>query len=81
MELGRRNLTADKDTLQSTSAGWELVTLGVTLQGTSFCICCQTFRGIGMRLGATTHCMACWQKRQKGDPCFHGGASELQQTG
>lgn len=74
-------LIAHQDLPPGTQAGWELVTLGVSLRGTNFCICCMTFRGVGMRLGSTTHCMACWQKRQKGDPCFHGAANELSKTG
>jgi hypothetical protein len=74
-------LTAEQDVPQENAQGWELVTLGVSLRGTKFCICCMTFRGVGMRLGSTTHCMACWQKRQKGDPCFHGAVGELRQAG
>lgn len=74
-------MAADREIVQDAAQDWELVTLGVTVRWTNFCICCQTFRGVGMKLGSTVHCMACWQKRQKGDPCFHGLSGELRQAG
>jgi hypothetical protein len=60
---------------RSPQSGWELVTLGVTVPRSYFCICCLTFDGTGMHRAGVTYCLHCWEQRQQGDPCQHGADS------
>lgn len=54
-----------------THSGWELVTLGIAVPRSHFCICCLTFDGPGMQRNGSTYCLPCWERRQHGEPCAH----------
>ena len=61
----------------SPHSGWEMVTLGIAAPRSHFCICCLTFKGPGMHRAGITYCLACWERRQQGEPCAHkDGPSE-----
>jgi len=55
-------------------SGWDLVTLGISVPRSYFCICCLTFDGLGMHRDGVTHCLPCWEQRQRGEPCAHSGS-------
>ncbi|GEM_PF-3206243 len=62
-------------------SGWDLVSLGITVPRSYFCICCLSFHGTGMHRHGVTYCVPCWELRQQGIPCSHpsslpGGAQQ-----
>lgn len=48
-----------------------MVTLGVTVPRSFFCICCLAFHGPGMTRNGISYCLECWDMRQQGQPCAH----------
>ncbi|HEX6511197.1 MAG TPA: hypothetical protein VF157_02785 [Chloroflexota bacterium] len=60
------------------TSGWDLVTLGIALPRSYFCLCCLSFDGEGMHRHGVTYCLACWQKRQKSEPCSHQSGLPVQ---
>ncbi len=55
-------------------SGWDLVTLGITVPRSHFCICCLTFHGAGMQRHGITYCVPCWERRQNGELCGHSSS-------
>ncbi len=53
------------------TSGWEMVTLGIVVPRSHFCICCLAFQGPGMTRNGISYCLACWDRRQQGEPCNH----------
>src|SRR5690349_20128960 len=51
------------------TAGWDVVSLGITVPRSYFCICCLTFDGQGMHRNGVTYCLGCWESRQQGNLC------------
>lgn len=48
-----------------------MVTLGIAVPRSYFCICCLDFHGPGMTRNTISYCLACWERRQSGEPCEH----------
>jgi hypothetical protein len=60
--------------------GWRMVNLGIMVPRAYICVCCLVSSGLGMNRQGLTYCLACWDKRQEGDPCMHEGAPGLRWT-
>ena len=61
------------------TSGWEMVTLGIAVPRSYFCICCLAFHGPGMTRNSVSYCLDCWDQRQRGEPCEH--ESNLEELG
>ncbi|HLG71144.1 MAG TPA: hypothetical protein VK009_12030 [Chloroflexota bacterium] len=56
-----------------------MVTLGIAVPRSYFCICCLAFHGPGMTRNGISYCLDCWQRRQSGELCEHD--SNIQELG